>query len=216
MKRRTNAVVVLAALACVAAWALTASAQRPADIPAAGAPAVGENDGPQYSAGTTNLMRPANYREWVFLSAGLDMAYGAPSGMSGASQMHMFTNVFVDPAAYHAFKSAGTWPDKTVLMLEIRHTGTDRRPNRAGLFQVEAVGLEAHVKDASRNGWRFYNFDGAGSGNPLPQDSSCNTCHAEHGAVDNTFVQFYPELLTVAKAKGTIKPGFELEAVQKP
>ena len=155
------------------------------------------------------LQRP-DYREWVFLSAGLDMTYGVPSGMSGASQMHMFTNVFVDPAAYRAFKSAGTWPDKTILMLEIRHTGTDRRPNRAGLFQVEAVGLEAHVKDASRNGWRFYNFDGAGSGSPLPQDSSCNKCHAEHGAVDDTFVQFYPELLTVAKAKGTIKPGFDL------
>ena len=162
------------------------------------------------------LIRP-EYREWVFLSAGLDMTYGAPSGMSGASQMHMFTNVFVDPAAYRAFKSSGTWPDKTVLMLEIRHTGTDRRPNRAGLFQVEAVGLEAHVKDASRNGWRFYNFDGAGSGSPLPQDSSCNKCHAEHGAVDNTFVQFYPELLEIAKARGTIKPGYDLaEAAPKP
>jgi len=163
------------------------------------------------------LQRP-DYREWIFLSAGLDMAYGAPSGMSGASQMHMFTNVFVDPAAYRAFKSSGAWPDKTVLMLEIRHTGTDRRPNRAGLFQVEAVGLEAHVKDASRNGWRFYGFEGTGTGfgNALPQDSSCNKCHAEHGAVDDTFVQFYPELLTVAKTKGTIKPGFEVEAAQKP
>ena len=46
----------------------------------------------------------------------------------------------------------------------------------------------------------------------MPQTSSCNTCHAEHGAVDNTFVQFYPELLAVAKAKGTIKPGYDLAA----
>ena len=101
-------------------------------------------------------------------------------------------------------------------MLEVRHTGTDRRPNRAGLFQVEAVGLEAHVLDASKDGSRFYDFDGKSSGSPLPATSSCNTCHAEHGAVDNTFVQFYPELLTVAKAKGTIKPGFDLEAAHQP
>ena len=87
-------------------------------------------------------------------------------------------------------------------MLEVRHTGTDRRPNRAGLFQVEAVGLEAHVLDASKGGSRFYDFDGKPSGTPLPATSSCNTCHAEHGAVDNTFVQFYPELLENREGEG--------------
>ena len=60
----------------------------------------------------------------------------------------MFTNVFVNPASYRAFVGSGRWPDKTIFMLEVRHTGTDRRPNRAGLFQAEAVGLEAHVLDA--------------------------------------------------------------------
>ena len=123
----------------------------------------------------------------------------------------MFTNVFVNPASYRAFVGSGRWPDKTIFMLEVRHTGTDRRPNRAGLFQAEAVGLEAHVLDASKGGSRFYDFDGKSSGSPLPATSSCNTCHAEHGAVDNTFVQFYPELLTVAKAKGTIKAGFDAD-----
>jgi hypothetical protein len=168
----------------------------------------------RYDADGT-LQRP-DHREWVFLGAGLDMTYGAPSGMGGAAQMHMFTNVFVNPAAYRAFKTAGTWPDQTIFMLEVRHSGTDRRPNRAGMFQTEAVGLEAHVKDASKGGWRFYDFEDTGSGKPLPATSSCNTCHAEHGAVDNTFVQFYPELLAVAKARGTIKPGFDLDTATKP
>jgi hypothetical protein len=117
--------------------------------------------------------------------------------------------VFVNPESYHAFKKTGTWPDKTMLVLEVRHTGTDRRPNRAGLFQVERVGLEAHVKDSAKKGWTFYGFEETGSGDSMPQTSACNTCHAEHGAVDNTFVQFYPELLEVAKVKGTIKAGYE-------
>jgi len=160
------------------------------------------------------LVRP-QYREWVFLGAGLDMTYG----FRAASQQpdhHMFTNVFVNPTSYRAFVGSGRWPDKTIFMLEVRHTGTNRQPNRAGLFQAEAVGLEAHVLDASKGGSRFYDFDGRSSASPLAATSSCNTCHAEHGAVDNTFVQFYPELLEVAKAKGTIRPGFDQAAAHQP
>ena len=162
------------------------------------------------------LQRPADYRAWIFLSSGVDMTYGSPAA-SREPDMHMFTNVFVNPEAYRAFKKTGTWPDKTMLVLEVRHSGTDRRPNRAGMFQVERVGLEAHVKDSGKNGWTFYGFEETGSGDPMPQTSTCNTCHAEHGAVDNTFVQFYPELLDVAKAKGTIKAGYEFaQKTSKP
>jgi hypothetical protein len=150
------------------------------------------------------LRRP-EYREWVFLGAGLDMTYGARAA-NAQPDHHMFTNVFVNPASYRAFMGSGRWPDKTIFILEVRHSGTDRRPNKAGLFQAEAVGLEAHVLDAARGGSRFYDFDGKRAGSPLGATSSCNTCHTEHGAVDNTFVQFYPELLTVARAKGTLRP----------
>ena len=153
------------------------------------------------------LLRPT-YREWVFLGAGLDMTYGSRAA-DAQPDHHMFTNVFVNPASYRAFVGSGRWPDKTILMLEVRHTGTIRRPNRAGLFQAATVGLEAHVLDASRGGSRFYDFDGRTAAPPLSAMSSCNTCHAEHGAVDGTFVQFYPELLTVAKVRGTLRAGFE-------
>lgn len=159
------------------------------------------------------LLRPV-YREWVFLGAGLDMTYGSRAA-NAQPDHHMFTNVFVNPASYRAFAKGGRWPDKTTFILEVRHTGTDRRPNRAGLFQAGAVGLEAHVLDAAKGGSRFYDFDGKGAASPLAATSSCNTCHVEHGAVDNTFVQFYPELLAVAQAKGTIKPGFA-EAAHQP
>lgn len=160
----------------------------------------------RYDAGG-KLLRP-DYREWVFLGAGLDMTYGARAA-NAQPDHHMFTNVFVNPASYRAFLGSGRWPDRTIFMLEVRHTGTNRRPNRAGLFQAEAVGLEAHVIDASKGGSRFYDFGGTGAGSPLAATSSCNTCHAEHGAVDRTFVQFYPELLAIAKARGTIRPGFD-------
>jgi len=34
---------------------------------------------------------------------------------------------------------------------------------------------------------------------------NCYSCHSAHAAVDTTFVQFYPTLAPIAKAKGTFK-----------
>jgi hypothetical protein len=197
---RTTKFLIAAAAIWLAAMAVGGAAIVMPEAPEPAPPIRYDADG--------KLLRP-EYREWVFLGAGLDMTYGSRAA-NAMPDHHMFTNVFVNPSSYRAFVGSGRWPDKTIFMLEVRHTGTDRRPNRAGLFQAEAVGLEAHVLDASKGGSRFYDFDGKSSGSPLSATSSCNTCHTEHGAVDNTFVQFYPELLTVAKAKGTIKPGFDL------
>src|SRR4051812_14158719 len=56
------------------------------------------------------------YRTWVFLSSGLDMSYRALS----VPGRHSFTNVFVNPNAYAEFQKTGTWPDKTMFMLEVR------------------------------------------------------------------------------------------------
>jgi len=192
-----SATIWLAAMAVVGAVMVMPDPPEPA------APIRYDADG--------KLLRP-EYREWVFLGAGLDMTYGSRAA-NAQPDHHMFTNVFVNPASYRAFVGSGRWPDKTIFMLEVRHTGTDRRPNKAGLFQAEAVGLEAHVLDAAKGGSRFYDFDDKSAGSPLDATSSCNTCHTEHGAVDTTFVQFYPELLTVAKAKGTLRPGFDAAPV---
>ena len=77
--------------------------------------------------------------------------------------------------------------------------------NNAGRFQSEIVAIEAEVKNGGK--WAFYGFGkGAVSGKQIPASASCYSCHAQHGAVDNTFVQFYPTLLSVAREKGTLKP----------
>jgi hypothetical protein len=121
-----------------------------------------------------------------------------------------FDNVFVTPQAYKAFLATGTWPDKTIFMMEVRTSASKGSINKGGHFQEGLVGLEAHIKDESRfpSKWEFFAFSPtARTGKPLGTKSSCQTCHATNGAVDNTFVQFYPTLLPVAKAKGTLKPG---------
>src|SRR5580765_4038018 len=102
------------------------------------------SDGPTYAGNA--LLRPADYREWVFLGAGLGMTYQPPAGSQPPSQM--FTNVFVNPSSYRSFMQTGQWPDKTMLVLEIRRSDSEVSINKSGRFQTDLAGLEAHVKDS--------------------------------------------------------------------
>ena len=73
------------------------------------------------------------------------------------------------------------------------------------------MGFEVHVKDEARfpGKWAFFDFDSPDkSGTLIPNGAPCYTCHAAHAAVDTTFVQFYPTLLPVAKAKGTLAAAY--------
>jgi hypothetical protein len=138
------------------------------------------------------MLRPENYRTWVFLSSGFDMSYTD----SGEAKSHVFNNVFVNREAYDAFAKTGAWPDKTVLVLETRGGSADDPVLKRGQFQAGMPnGIEAHVKDAARGGWAFYGFGKEGtSAAALPKSASCYSCHADNARTDTTFTQFYPEL----------------------
>src|SRR5258708_17092255 len=86
---------------------------------------------------------PKDYRTWVYLSSGMDMAYVE----GGGGAMHAFDNVFVDPAAYAAFQKTGTWPDKTVMVLEVRGAEQNGSINKSGRLPASPMGVEGHVKD---------------------------------------------------------------------
>jgi len=157
---------------------------------------------PSYTAdGKLNF--PAGYREWVYLTSGVDMSYGPASNMGKS----MFDNVFVNSEAYKSFLETSTWPDKTVMVLEVRAAGSKGSINKNGHFQTEELrGREVHIKDESKfpGKWAFFSFNSEGPGELFPKEAACYSCHEEHGAVDTTFVQFYPTLLPIAKAKKTL------------
>lgn len=165
------------------------------------------SSGPEYTS-EGNLKLPENYRQWVYLTTGFDMSYNAAMNMDH----HMFDNVFVNPEAYKAFLNTGTWPDKTVLVLEARGAQSRASINKAGNFQgTQVMAVEVHVKDEARfpGKWAFFGFDEGKTAKMIPQTASCYSCHAEHAAVDTTFVQFYPTLLPIATAKGTLSAGYQ-------
>ena len=157
-----------------------------------------------------DMLPPANYREWIYLTTGIDMSY-TPKAMNMGG-MSMFDNVFVNPEAYRSFLATGTWPDKTVMILEGREARTKGSINQRGHFQgVGVMDFEVHVKDEARfpGKWAFFSFDAPDkNGTLIPPGAPCYKCHAEHAAVDTTFVQFYPTLLPVARAKGTLSAAF--------
>ncbi len=163
---------------------------------------------PRFTAGG-ELIRPENYREWVFLSSGLGMTYGPNAAPNREPR---FDNVFVNPEAYRAFLASGKWPDGTVLALEIRLATGEGSINRGGHFQTGVAAVEFAVKDEARfpQKWAYFGFSNQsgtlpGTAKAFPASAGCQACHSANGAVENTFVQFYPTLIDVAKQKGTWK-----------
>lgn len=168
------------------------------------------SDAPRYTA-AGELIRPADFREWMFVTSGLGMTYNQPT--TGAARTPSFTNVYVNPSSYRAFMKTGQWPDKTTFILEIRGSSSEGSINKGGHFQSDLVVIEASVKDEARfphlhGQWAYFDFgrEMKTQVEALPATARCYACHAENAAVDNTFVQFYPTLLDVAKKLGTVTP----------
>ncbi len=190
---------VLIPVAALVTGALALHSQSPARAAA-----------PQFDS-RGRLMLPKDYREWIFLSSGLGMTYGAPE----TNRQPNFDDVFVSPPAYREFVNAGHWPEHTVFILEQRRSSARGSVNggSVGHYQSDLIGLSAAVKDSRRSpdgsGWAYFGFGLKTDPAPaLPKTAACYSCHGQNAAVENTFVQFYPTLLPVARAKGTLKPNF--------
>ena len=167
----------------------------------------GAADAPTPRFGTDGrLDRPTDYREWVYLSTGLDMSYSEGRPEPGHS---VFDNVFVDPASWGTFKRTGRWPDGSMFVLEVRDASSAGSILKQGSYQTEeVVDLEVHVRDDARfpGGWGFFSFEGQGPAALLPKTERCYACHEAHGAVDTTFTQFYPTARAIASRAGTFRP----------
>jgi hypothetical protein len=195
--------IALAAVLLITPLLATLSKAK-TDVPLSNAPTY-TKDG--------SLIAPVNYREWIFLTSGIDMSYAATT----EAEHHIFQNVFVNPESYRAFIATGSWPDKTTFILEIRDAENPVSINKRGHTQsLKISGTEIHVKDNGK--WSFYEQPkGSTEAKLIPQPASCYTCHEAHAAVDTTFVQFYPTLEPIAESKKTFSPAYlkEIEAPAK-
>ena len=149
------------------------------------------------------LLRPEGYREWVFIGSSQGLRYD--DGKKGPQQLE-YKNVYIDPAAYRAYKETGAFPQGTVLVLETAAGAEKNEPGLGGSFQKEFTGLSAAVKDKDRfpDGWAYFSFsDGSGKRKDRARPAktaACYDCHRQKGAEDNVFTQYYP-VLTAARRK---------------
>src|SRR5207237_245318 len=79
--------------------------------------------------GKTTLLRPVNYREWIFVGSSRGLSYAtnppaqtqAPAGMG-----EMYHNVYISPTAYREFAKTGKFPEGTMLAMEMASADTKR------------------------------------------------------------------------------------------
>lgn len=155
---------------------------------------------PRYDA-DSKLIRPEGYREWMFVSASLGMGYRE----GAAPAKPTFHSIYIQPEAYRQYAATGAFPDKTMLVMEVRAPGTNLSINKHGQFADRFVGFEVALKDEKRfaEKWAYFDFSVRDGQQPkqakaFPKDA-CWKCHNEHGATDNVFVQFYPVLREARK-----------------
>ena len=147
---------------------------------------------PQFTS-DGKLKLPRDYRNWAYVSTGFGMSYSESSNHGDP----VFDNVFVQREAYDYFVRTRTWPDRTMFILELRQSSDHGSILRNGRFQGAISSIEASVKDEGRfpEKWAYFDFGPTETeAVPFPKGARCFSCHKQNGAVDNTFVQFYPTL----------------------
>jgi hypothetical protein len=126
------------------------------------------------------LLRPEQYRDWIFVGSSLNPPHSAKSS----------PNVYINPSAYWEYAKTGQFPEGTVMVLESANSDLTQKP-----------ALLASVKDRTRfaDGWGFFDFTGndgniKSAAQALPESSGCRSCHEQGAETDHVFTQFYPVL----------------------
>jgi len=152
------------------------------------------------------LVRPEGYETWVFVGASLGLSYSEKIRREGPGRFH---HVYLQPEAYEHYKTKGTFPEKTMLVMENYSAAQKESINLHGHFQKDRVGMEVALKDHDQfeDGWAYFNFSTAKG--PLTDrakafpKAACYDCHEQHAEDDNVFVQFYPVLREIKEKRDT-------------
>ncbi|MCD0467017.1 cytochrome P460 family protein [Flavobacterium sp. ENC] len=156
-----------------------------------------------------NLIRPVNYRTWVFAGTAT-----TPKSHDPKAVFPDFQNVYVDPVGYAYWKKHGTWKEGTILVKELLHSGDTISSVGNGFFQGAHFELAAAVKDSKRfpdmhEGWNYFGYADFKKNKlnekSAPLGNQCASCHVQHAIDGDVFYQYYPVILA-AKGYGDGNP----------
>jgi hypothetical protein len=152
---------------------------------------------PHFNA-ANELVKPDNYREWMYIGTGL-----TPHDKNdGEASFPEFHNVYMSRPAWEAWRASGEFADGTVLVKELLSVGETEAISGKGYFQGEFSTVAVMVKDKQRfankpGNWGFFIYGGdsaAGAAAPAFDDAGCAQCHVDHAQKDLVFTQYYPIL----------------------
>lgn len=139
------------------------------------------------------LLRPIGFEKWMFVGASLGLSYSEESERNEPGRFH---NVYIQPEAYQHFLKTGEFPEKTMLAMSVYKPEQKVSINKEGFFEGKLVSLEVALKDHEHfdEGWAYFDFDKSKEKATAFPKTRCFSCHNDHGAHDNVFIQFYPLL----------------------
>ena len=233
MKFLRLAAVLVAAAILVHSWTLSRTLSHAGENTAAQTSAVSRSTSPgaaspegmalpEYNEQGA-LLRPVGYERWIMVGTSIGLSYseGKAADPNNPGQFH---NVYMQPQAFDHYVRTGEFPEQTVFVVTNNPSTSTRGKdslNRAGFFAAPSKGLEVAVRDTKRfpDGWAYFMYHdkdhpSAETTQPAAPETrqtetayaraACYDCHAEHGAVDNVFTQFY-SVLTHAREEHVAK-----------
>ncbi len=170
-------------------------------------PAYPEMDIPPVWDKDDKLFQPKDFREWVFIGAPL-----TPNGLNdGKANFPEFHNVYVQPAAFKAYRATGKWPEGTMMVKELQlvggkaefSDGSRYEPSGRGYFPGAVNGLDVAVKDSKRfkesNNWGYFNFNHSAppylASTGAKPIGECAGCHIANADGDMVYVSLYKPIL---------------------
>ena len=207
--RRVGAIIVIALVLGAAYLTLgtrTAPARSPQVSADADAAEIQQRDMPRFTP-DGSLLRPDGWEAWVMVGTSMGLTYteaGGPAAPMPGAAPGMFHNVFMQPWAYQHFQETGEFAEETMFVLAMSQPSRKADPAQGGFYEGDRFLSEIHLKKEGlhESGWGFYGFGReAESATMIPGAANCYSCHAEHAAFDQVFVQFYPPLRRVKEGK---------------
>ena len=162
------------------------------------------------------LLRPVGFERWMVVGTSIGLSY-SDGNVKNAEDPGQFHNVYMQPQAFDDYVRTGKFPEQTVFVVTNNPSKSRKGKdslNRTGFFAAPSTGLEVAVRDTKRfpDGWAYFMFHDTehkqAADTPSEETqparmrpsetahprAACYDCHAEHGAVDNVFTQFYSVL----------------------
>lgn len=162
------------------------------------------------------LLRPEGFERWIVVGTSVGLSY-SDDPKKTSDDPGQFHNVYMQPQAFDHYVRTGEFPEQTIFVVTNNPSAATKGKdslNRAGFFASPSTGLEVAVRDTKRfaDGWAYFMYhnskpETAAESNPVSSQApkerqaemafpraACYDCHAEHGAVDNVFTQFYSVL----------------------